>query len=40
MIEKLRGKMDEVSHRRDLKKAIYGEQVDLGVDDVMKSGSQ
>ncbi|GAC1310295.1 MAG: hypothetical protein NVSMB24_27230 [Mucilaginibacter sp.] len=39
MVEKLRGKMDEVHHRRDLKKAIYGEQVALGDDDVMKSGS-
>jgi len=39
MVEKMKGKMAEVNHRRDLKKAIYGEQVDLGDDDVMKSGS-
>ena len=39
MVEKWKGKMEEVHHRRDLKKAIYGEQVDLGDDDVMKSGS-
>jgi hypothetical protein len=39
MIEKLKGKMEEVNHRRDLKKAIYGEQVALGDDDVMKIGS-
>ena len=37
MVEKLRGKMDEVNQRRDLKKAIYGEGVDLGDDDVLKS---
>jgi hypothetical protein len=29
-----------VHHRRDLKKAIYGENADLGDDDVMKSNSE
>jgi hypothetical protein len=40
MMEKMRGKLDEVHHRRDLKKAIYGENADLGDDDVMKSNSE
>ncbi|QHS55931.1 hypothetical protein GWR56_10440 [Mucilaginibacter sp. 14171R-50] len=40
MVEKLRGKMDELNHRRDLKKAIYGENADLGDDDVMKSNAE
>lgn len=40
MVEKLRGKLDDVNNRRDLKKAIYGENADLGDDDVMKSNSE
>jgi hypothetical protein len=40
MVEKLRGKLDEVNQRRDLKKAIYGENVDLGDDDVINSDSE
>ena len=40
MVEKLRGKMDELNHRRELKQAIYGENVDLADDDVMKSNSE
>jgi hypothetical protein len=40
MVEKLRGKMDEITHRVELKKAIYGENADLGDDDVMKSDSE
>ncbi|MDB5285830.1 MAG: hypothetical protein JWR05_779 [Mucilaginibacter sp.] len=39
MVEKLRGKMDELNHRRELKQAIYGENVELGDDNVMKSNS-
>ena len=37
MVEKVRGKFDEIHGRMELKKAIYGENVDLGDDDVMKS---
>jgi hypothetical protein len=37
MVEKVRGKFDEIHGRVELKKAIYGENVDLGDDDVMKS---
>ncbi len=37
MIEKVRGKIDEIHGRVELKKAIYGDNVDLGDDDVMKS---
>lgn len=40
MVEKLRGKMDEMNNRRALKQAIYGKNVDLGDDDVMKSNSE
>jgi hypothetical protein len=40
MVEKLRVKMDELNQRRELKQAMYGESVDLGDDDVMKSGSE
>jgi hypothetical protein len=40
MVEKLRGKMDELNNRRALKQAIYGKNVDLGDDDVMKSNSE
>ncbi|QEM07087.1 hypothetical protein DIU31_027605 [Mucilaginibacter rubeus] len=32
--------MDELNNRRALKQAIYGENVDLGDDDVMKSKSE
>jgi hypothetical protein len=37
MVEKVRGKFDEIHGRVELKKAIYGDNVDLGDDDVMKS---
>jgi hypothetical protein len=37
MIEKVDGKVKEIQQRRDLKQAIYGPNVDLGDDDVMKS---
>jgi hypothetical protein len=40
MVEKLSGKMDELNNRRALKQAIYGKNVDLGDDDVMKSNSE
>jgi hypothetical protein len=33
----VRGKLDEIHGRVQLKKAIYGEHVDPGDDDVMKS---
>ncbi|HEY4198265.1 MAG TPA: hypothetical protein VGM63_22145 [Mucilaginibacter sp.] len=37
MIEKVDGKVKELEQRRDLKQAIYGQNADLGDDDVMKS---
>jgi hypothetical protein len=40
MVEKMRGKLEELHQRRDLKQAIYGEHADLGDDDVMKSDSE
>jgi hypothetical protein len=40
MVEKVRGKFDEINQRIDLKKAIYGENVDLGDDDVMTSNEE
>jgi hypothetical protein len=40
LVEKVRGKFDEIHQRIDLKKAIYGENVDLGDDDVMKSNEE
>jgi hypothetical protein len=39
IIEEMRKKMAETGHYIDLKKAIYGEKVDLDDDDVMKSDS-
>jgi hypothetical protein len=39
MVKKLREKIDELNHRKELKKALYGEDVDLGDDDVVKSDS-
>jgi hypothetical protein len=40
LVEKMKGRIGEINQRRDLKKAIYGEGVDLGDDDVMKSESE
>lgn len=40
MVKKLKMKMDELNHRKELKQAIYGEQVNLRDDDVMKSNSE
>jgi len=40
MVEKLDGKLSELNQRRDLKKAIYGPNADLGDDDVMNSQSE
>jgi hypothetical protein len=40
MVEKVRGKFDEIHQRIDLKKAIYGASVDLGDDDVMTSNDE
>ncbi|GAA3990356.1 hypothetical protein [Mucilaginibacter dorajii] len=37
MIEKADSKVKEMEQRRDLKRAIYGPDADLGKDDVMKS---
>lgn len=39
LVEKMRGKLTEVKNRVELKKAIYGEQADLGDDDIMNSNS-
>lgn len=38
-VNTVKSKMTEVQGRIELKKAIYGEDVDLGDDDVMKSNS-
>ncbi|WP_158828964.1 hypothetical protein [Mucilaginibacter lacusdianchii] len=40
LVEKVRGKMDELKHRQELRQAIYGKQADLGDDDVMKSDAE
>jgi hypothetical protein len=40
VVEKMRVKLDAVNQRQELKKAIYGENVDLGDDDVMKSNDE
>ncbi|WDF77160.1 hypothetical protein PQ469_25065 [Mucilaginibacter sp. KACC 22773] len=40
MVDKVRSKFDEIHSRVELKKAIYGEQVDLGDDDVIKSSEE
>ncbi|MGN8072345.1 hypothetical protein [Mucilaginibacter sp. 22184] len=40
MVDKLRGKMNALDHRKELKQAIYGENADLGEDDVMKSNDE
>jgi hypothetical protein len=37
MMARVQEKMDELNHRQELKKAIYGKKVNLGEDDVMKS---
>lgn len=37
MVQKVDGKVKELENRRDLKQAIYGPNVDLGDDDMMKS---
>lgn len=40
LVEKMRGKLAEVKNRVELKKAIYGENADLGDDDIMNSNSE
>jgi hypothetical protein len=40
MIGKVDGKVKEMEQRRDLKQAIYGQNADLGDDDVMKSDDE
>ncbi|MGO1650064.1 MAG: hypothetical protein ACTHXT_12005 [Sphingobacterium sp.] len=40
VIEKLEDKMSEIQQRIELKRAIYGENADLGDDDIMTSGSE
>ncbi|MES2268620.1 MAG: hypothetical protein V4520_17775 [Bacteroidota bacterium] len=37
MVEKVDQKVKEINQRKDLKQAIYGQNADLGDDDVMKS---
>lgn len=39
VVQKISGKLTELEQRRELKQAIYGKNVDLGEDDVMKSSS-
>lgn len=39
LVEKMNGKLTELHQRQELKKAIYGDNTDLGDDDVMKSDS-
>ncbi len=40
VVQKINGKLTELEQRRELKQAIYGKNVDLGEDDVMKSPSE
>ncbi|MGJ1265347.1 hypothetical protein [Sphingobacterium spiritivorum] len=40
VVEKLEEKVTEIHQRVELKKAIYGENADLGDDDIMKSDSE
>jgi hypothetical protein len=40
MVKKLDGKLSELNQRRELKRAIYGPDADLGDDDVMNSQSE
>jgi hypothetical protein len=40
LVEKMGTKLDELHHRQELKKAIYGDNVDLGEDDILTSKSE
>lgn len=40
LVKKMGTKLDELNDRQELKKAIYGEGVDLGDDDIMTSNSE
>lgn len=40
MVEKVDDKVKEINQRKELKQAIYGPDVDLGQDDVMKSNDR
>lgn len=40
LVKKMGTKLDELNHRQELKKAIYGEHADLGDDDIMASDSE
>lgn len=40
IVDQLEGKVSEMHQRIELKKAIYGDNVDLGDDDVMKSNAE
>jgi hypothetical protein len=40
LVEKVDNKVKEINQRKDLKQAIYGPDVDLGKDDVMKSNDE
>jgi hypothetical protein len=40
LVKKMGNKLDELNHRQELKKAIYGEHTDLGDDDIMTSSEE
>lgn len=40
LVKKMGNKLDELNHRQELKKAIYGEHADLGEDDIMTSNAE
>lgn len=40
LVKKMGTKIDELKYRQELKKAIYGNQVDLGDDNIMTSNSE
>lgn len=40
LVKKMGTKLHELNHRQELKKAIYGEHVNLGDDDIMTSNAE
>lgn len=40
LVKKMGTRLNELNHRQELKKAIYGERVDLGDDDIMTSNAE
>jgi len=40
LVKKMGTKLDELNHRQELKKAIYGEHANLGEDDIMTSNAE